>query len=375
MEDPRQGLMSASAIDRRWHCAGSESAERDLPELKVEEVTETGNRIHESLYSGEDEELELSEREIKNRIVELENFAVAEWKEFFGIVEIKHTIRETRCWIRDEKLNQIASAQPDVFYIGISSGGIPYALVINYKTGFAKQTPSERNWQCRTEVLAVKSEYPEVQHVRGGIIASRLYSKLDTTDYTIDDINKTAREIQMIIWRSQQPDAPRVPGPHCRWCKARGICTESATMAMVTAKGLEMRRMANSMDVANFISKLDPADLKVMVDRSSLITEILEAAKQRLKGLSEETLALIGLKLVPGMNLKPITNTKVAYERLEAVLGKEAMMDVISVARGKAADILCEQQQIPLKAAKEQVDVILGDAITPKEGSKKLKPL
>lgn len=366
--------MSASAIDRRHHCPGSNAAEKDLPDLKVEEVTDTGTRIHESLHTGDEDELELSEREIKDRIKNLEAIAVESWVDYFHIV--KHdTVRETRFWIRDEKLNQIASAQPDVVYIGTDAAGNLFGLVLNYKTGFAEQTPSERNWQCRTEVLAVKNEYPPMQQIRGGVIASRLYSKLDTTDYSPSDIANAMRDLQFLLWRAEQADAPRVPGAHCRWCKARGLCPESATMALVVSKGVEFGSLKNSLDVAALIKTLTPSQLKFIYERRSLANEIIESSVQRLKTLPQEQLMLIGLKLDNGASLKPITNTKLAYERLEQVLGKPAMMEVISVARGKAAEVLCEQQQITLKAAKEKVDAILGDAITPKEGAKRLKPL
>lgn len=71
--------MSASAIDRRHHCPGSNAAEKDLPDLKVEEVTDTGTRIHESLHTGDEDELELSEREIKERLSSMEKEALESW--------------------------------------------------------------------------------------------------------------------------------------------------------------------------------------------------------------------------------------------------------------------------------------------------------
>lgn len=373
-EDPRNGLPSASGIDRLWHCPGSRAAEKDLPDLKSEDVTEAGTRIHESFASGDDSELEISEREIKDRAVKLEEFAIEKWKEDFHVVKVVKSVRDCeRYWIRDHKLNQIASALPDVVHIGECEDGSLSALVLNLKTGFKEQTPSEKNWQCRTEVLSVVEEHDNIKTARAGIVASRLYSKIDTTDYDQRDMVNIKRDIDFASWRSEQPDAPRNPGSHCRWCKARGLCRESATMALVVAQGVKFKNIQDSLDVAELIKYLTPAQLKYVYDRRSLATEIIEGSVQRLKGLPSEQLALIGLKLVDGAQLKPVTNIPLAYQRLEAVLGKDAMMGVISVARGKAAEVLCEQKQISLKAAKEEVDKILGDAITPKEGAKRLK--
>lgn len=373
-QDVRLGLASASGIDRIWHCAGSKAAEKDLPELKVEEVTDAGTRIHASL-AGEDQELELSEREVKNRIAEMEKFAVDDWKQYYSIVEIISTVRETRCWIRDASLNQIASAQPDVFYIGVTENGTHCAAVFNFKTGFAEQTPSERNWQCRTEVLAVQSEHDKVMYVRGGIIASRLYSKLDTTDYNPDDMAKARRDLEFALWRADQPDAPRVPGSQCRWCRARGVCPESITHALVVSQGKEFGTLKNSLDVSQLIQRLTPSQLKYIYERKSLAEEIMDGAIQRLKGLPAEQLMLLGLKLSDGAKLKEFVSVPVAFERLEAVVGKSKMMEIISIARGKAADVLCEQEQITLKEAKVRVDSILGDALKDKEGAKRLKAL
>lgn len=374
-QDPRLGLPSASGIDRRWHCPGSAAAEKDLTELKTEDVTDTGTRIHEALESGDDEDLELSEKEVKTRIAHLEEFAVAQWKEHFKVEAVKTVTREERFWIHDpETLKPIASAQPDVVYDGITIYGSEVGLVLNYKTGFAKQTPSERNWQCKTEVLAISEDH-QFTSIRGGIVASRLYSKLDTTDYTVEDIVNIGRDLRFAFWRSMQPDAPRNPGPHCRWCKARGVCPESATYAMVTAKGTELAGLKSPIDVNALITRLDPSDLKRIWERKSLVEQIVEGSVERLKMLPPETLTLIGLQLAPGNRLKPITDVKKAWERLEKELGHDAMLNVISIARGKAAEVLCEQKGISLKKAKEEVDVILGDAITEKEGAKKLKPV
>lgn len=377
-EDVRLGLPSASGLDKLWHCPGSRAAEKDLPELKAEEVTEAGDRIHASFASGDDDDLEISEREINERAVNLEKFAVEKWKEDFRVVKVVKEVRDCeRYWIRDHKLNQIASALPDVVHIGECDSGTLSALCLNLKTGFKEQTPSERNWQCRTEILAVFEEHPGITTARAGIIASRLYTKLDTTDYDARDFANIKRDIDFASWRSDQPDAPRNAGSHCRWCKARGSknCPESLTYAMVASQATEFSAINNSLDVAAVVGRLTPSQLKMVYERKSLAVEIMDASVQRLKGLPSDQLALIGLKLVDGAQLKPVTNIPLAYQRLEAVLGKDAMMNVISVARGKAAEALCEQKQISLKAAKEQVDEILGDAITPKLGAPRLKPV
>lgn len=279
------------------------------------------------------------------------------------------TFRERRLWIRDRSnLNLLASAQLDVYFILGDN-----ALGIDFKTGFADQTPSERNWQLRIQALALWHEYPNLKHIRMAIAHSRLSSKFDACDFTIKDLENVERDLQFLIWKAEQPDSPRVPGSWCRWCKARGLCRESATMALVVAQGVEFGSIKSSLDVAALIKTLTPSQLKYVYDRRSLATEIIDGSVQRLKGLPPEQLSLIGLKLVDGAQLKPVTNIPLAYQRLEAVLGKDAMMNVISVARGKAAEVLCEQRQTTLKAAKEQVDQILGDAITPKEGAKRLK--
>lgn len=363
--------MSASSIDRHWHCAGSRAAEKDLPELRVEEVAETGTKIHASLESGDDEDLELSEREIKEKLSNMERAALDQWMEEFPSESKVETYRERRLWIRDRStLDLLASAQLDVYHIRDT-----YAEAVDFKTGFAEQTPSERNWQLRVQALALWHEYPHLTHIRMAIAHSRLSSKFDACDFTVADLQNVERDLQFLIWKSEQPDAPRVPGSHCRWCRARGVCAESATYALVVAQAKEFGTLKNSLDVAAMIQRMTPSQLKFIHERKSLAVEIMDGAIQRLKGLPPEQLALLGLKLADGAKLKPVTNVKLAYERLEAVLGRERMMDVISVARGKAADVLCEQQQTTLKAAKEKVDEILGDALTEKEGAKRLKSI
>ena len=62
------------------------------------------------------------------------------------------------------------------------------------------------------------------------------------------------------------------------------------------------------------VDRLTPADLVAIWERSTVIGKILEAVKTRLKGFSDEQLALLGLGRTPGRRLDPIIKTKEAFD-------------------------------------------------------------
>ena len=78
--DDRGELPSASSMDRCYHCPGSPAAERGLTALTIESVTADGTAIHEAIETGDDEDLGLSQAEIKDRLVGMEKRAIDQWK-------------------------------------------------------------------------------------------------------------------------------------------------------------------------------------------------------------------------------------------------------------------------------------------------------
>lgn len=377
----REGLPSASGISRLAACAGSQQAEAGLPDIAPETWTQEGSNVHDAVHTGDDSELELSEKEIAAKLKSLEDETFEQW--MAGVIRISgeqpahediNSIRETRLWIRDERLDPIASAQPDSIYLWGA-----YALCLDFKTGYKKTESIERNWQMRTQALAVKSEYPQVTHIRVAIVASRLSSMVDLCDYNANYLLFAKRDLIQILWKSKQPDAPRVPGAHCRYCKAmlHGRCREAITYAMVSSSGLPAT--ANNLDVIQRVGQMTTSELAFVRTRKSLAEQIFEAVDARLKTLSAEELASVGLQLAPGINQTVMRDVAMAFRNLTTgdspIVTPKELLSMMKITIGQVVEHVAVTSDIPKKKAKEIVEARLGEAIEKKEGNRRLKDL
>lgn len=362
-------------MDRIAHCAGSPAMERGLPDLPVEEVAESGTAIHGAMETGDDEGLGMTEKEIAARMRDIELREFTNWAAGYHLAKEPVCVREERFWIRNRQtLDPIASARPDVCYISA-----PYALVINYKSGFKNPTPSERSWQSRTEVIALWHEHPELTTITGAFLASRLSSKYDATEYQQEDLQRVEREIRHIIWRSEQPDAPRVPGPWCRYCKARGLCRENAVYSLVATHGMAVvtgskkTRGEETLAIAQAVARMTPQEMGFVYSRQSTVDAVYAAIKARLLELPENELAAAGYEKQKGNTYYPVDDPAVAFVDLGEVLSSADRAQCIKVVIGTAEDLLAARQGITKKEAKERIISLLG--LQPKLGNPKLKPL
>jgi len=243
VDEEREGMPSASRLDRMFYCPGCLQMEKGLPDLPVDTVTDDGVIVHESKETGDEEGLTMTQLDIKRALDALESRVVDNWRADFNIAqESLKTFREVRFWIRGPQLDKEASAKPDLVVAELKT---EQAFVGNYKTGFARLTPSHLSWQSRCEVIAVWQglfSRSERAHIRGAFLGHRLATRFTATDYTFEDLQRVERELRQIVWRAQQPGAPRVPGSWCRWCNARGLCRENAAYAMLPHAGMEIGR-------------------------------------------------------------------------------------------------------------------------------------
>lgn len=367
--DERAGLPSASGIPKLIHCAGSRAAELPMPNLPEQDVTATGNAVHAAL-AGEEEELELSESEIKEKIAATEKAVVIDWLAEFSLPSVTSVIRETRMWIRNRAtLDPIASAKPDVAYV--STAGL-HALVINYKTGFADQDDSAINWQSRTEALAVWHQYPQLEHIRAGTLSSRLKTKVDFADYTQEDLRRIEQELRHAIWRSEQHDAPRVPGKHCRWCKAQANCKERATYITTP---LHLVKAVDQLDLIQKIGALPPALLGYYYQRKSDVNATFEIMEARLKSFTPEQLREAGYELAKGVTSTKITDVGAAFTKLGEVLTPEQRLSCINLVEGRAIELVAAKETISKEKAKAKVRALLAPWLKQTEGNKRLKLL
>lgn len=380
--DERLGLPSASAMPRIAFCPGSKNAEAGLPPLPEEDTGREGSAIHDALHTGETDDLELTPKEIAERLETLYNAAVEIWTEYFGIVEVVERFSERRFWMRNNAtLERVASAKIDKGIIGITSTGAKIGAVWDFKSGFKSPTHVEANWQIRTQCVAMFNEHPDLVSIRGGIAASRLTSFLDEVDYDRDTLVRSDAEIRQVIWRASLPEAPRNPGSWCRYCQARGTCIQSAVYASLHAQDMpvvarkDADKAAQSLAIAHYVGLMTPEQMGVVYPKKSVSDKIFEAIGDRLRALSAEELKRAGYEAKPGNRLKSITNAVAAWQIVFDLLGHEGALKCITIVRGRIAEEIAERESISLEKAKGRVDTALESVMEEKVGKTRLVKL
>lgn len=369
MLDERHKKPSASGIYRLIACSGSWPAEQDMPELPEQEVTGAGRRIHAALESGDSDELAESESEIASRISALERSGLNGWMLANDIEAAPERIAERRLWMRDRKtLDLVASAQLDVYYV---SGDKAY--FVDAKTGFNDVPPADKNYQVAVQALCLAHEYPEVVEFTGGIAASRLTSKLDLTIYTRDSLRHVEWEILHAIWKANQPGAPRNPGKHCDYCRAKADCPEAAACSSIVLHN-GMVPQLNKLGIAEAVSRMTPMQLAWVWQRSRIAENIFGAISDRLKAMPESQLAAVGLKLKPGAVNRKCTNANEAIAKLSAII-PDKTYECVTVSISKAETAVGEALDIPKKNRREKISEVLSGLIVESKNSSSLQTI
>lgn len=287
MTDERQGLPSASGMDRIAHCPASRQLEPQAPEAPKDEAEETvkltGTVIHAALEKHDFDALEMTLRDIAEAIENLENNLVEAWCRDLKLDRKSlAVIREQRFWLINERLENVLSAKPDVVF---HSKEKKSALIINYKTGFKPHLAARSSYQCRTEAVCVASEL-ELEEVRVCVAQHRFRSSATAAQYSKEHLQYATNELRLIDWRSLQPNATFAAGWWCDWCKAKSICKTAAVYALLpsTVTTPDLPNISN--DDAAFIER-----------RRGVSEKVFAAVKERLKTLPEDELQRLGFEL------------------------------------------------------------------------------
>lgn len=303
-------------MEREINCPGWRPLAATCPKPVQNPLAAAGTRMHAAYETEEVEGLAMDEKSITQRLLHMTDNCLKDWlMELPG--DAKPTeYRERRFWVRNPAtLEQIASAQLDRCWVCGDR-----ALILDAKTGYNEVTPSERNWQIRTQALALFHEFPNLGQIRAGIVASRLADKLDVSNYDQNALRAIQSEIIQADWRAKQPDAARHAGTWCDYCPAKAYCREAATYGNLVTyefQGLDMPALLGR------IQQLTPKGLAAIHEKASIIAKILDAVKDRMKGLDTELLASLGYVLKKGATQTKVGNTRMALKLLTEPQGEE----------------------------------------------------
>ena len=304
--DERAGLPSASGVERILLCHGSWLLEKDLPE-ETSADAERGIRIHEANETGDTSGLTLSEADVSRRCLEIEQELFKVWAAEYVQAQRDpfnpHPIREKRLWIVRRGVH-LASAKIDYYVVAGT-----HALILDTKSGRAKQTPPASNWQLRTGAIAIALNYPGIRHVRVGIVQP-LGAKSPVCDYNEHDILNSEALLFAGLRDANKPDARRVPGlKQCQFCKAKHICPE--------AKAAVLAMRPAGVDFAARWELMLPPEKVRLFEACKLADAISKKIKDRIKqDLVDDPASIPGLVKLPDQNVRAISDPFSFYAAL-----------------------------------------------------------
>ncbi len=157
IEDERQGLPSASGMQRLFLCPGSWNAERKCPIEEESEDAAMGTILHAHMEQGttpedpEDAEAVAWCREMEKALYEKHLGMKENWTDV-------PKVREVRLFERD----RLFSGKPDMVAVGVRK-----AFVVDYKFGRIPVSPAECNLQLSALAVLVMDMFKEGSCGRG----------------------------------------------------------------------------------------------------------------------------------------------------------------------------------------------------------------
>lgn len=353
-EDPRRSMPSASGLGLIVRCHGSWKASRGLPPLPQTEEAEYGDECH-SAFAGTTLIKDLDSAQKQQTVLDAMKIRDRLYEAIIPTEGADMTFTEERFWLKDPDGLPAFSGQVD-WAAWHESGK---ALVLDLKSLYGDTPPPESNWQILGQGVAFFQEMDRRGHkiteLYAGIIQPRITHKPDLVRYTAEQLWGSVRTVQRYIYEAtERPDTPRIPGNHCVFCPAAGMCVEAQSMSAMLL--YESPMMA--------VDKLSPEQLATILPKINVIARICTQVRARAKQLAEATPGAI-----PGYEIKLIDSSLTiddiqgCYEKLKHLVTKEEFRARLKMPVTSIRDLFIERysklHSTTIKAAAEEFEKLV----------------
>jgi hypothetical protein len=290
----------ASNAKRRMNCPGSLNAEAPFPD-ESSPYAELGTAAHElgefCLVNGHEDAFAFIGEEHNGHKVD-DNMARAV-QVYIDHIRATALLEPSLC--RYEKRFSLDKLDPpmpmfgtaDCIIYGKESGTL---YVLDYKHGQGVAVEVEDNAQLKYYALGAILEIgdkapvnkvitvviqPRAMHADGPV---RSYS------YSRDEIMDFGTELIDAAHESLKPNAPRLAGDHCKFCKAAGTCSALRNDALAVAQ--------DEFGAVKDLNDLTPAEVADYLEKVPLIEEWIKSLRRHANYILESGNALPGYKLV-----------------------------------------------------------------------------
>ena len=327
MSDERNGLPSASKMQRVTACPWSHKAECMFPPGDTNDAAESGRKIHSVLaFEASADTLTAAEAETAEMCAAAAVAVQAEWQ---GEAAGEHltTMREQRLWLHKGNLVMRKpgsaakfSGQADLIVFDRHNRR---ALVIDYKTGRGEQTTAVDNAQLASLAVLV-SNYLDAETVRVAIVQPWA-GKPTVADYGYDDLQTASKWLHDTLLRADNalPEMARA-GEHCKWCRAasHNSCVAfrqytDAVPALIQPESVAAMKPAEQTAVLlDRAMAMPAAELAEAIGKLGLVTKAIDALKDAAKqraASDPEFQSYFGLREKAGR--RSVTDVGVAFAR------------------------------------------------------------
>lgn len=300
IEDERQGLPSASGMQRLFLCPGSWQAEKKCPVEEESEDAALGTMLHACMEQGttpkdpEDAEAVAWCREMEASLCEKH---LGMKKDLADV----QTMREVRLFEREH----LFSGKPDMVAIWNRK-----AFVVDYKFGRLPVTAAECNLQLSALAVLVM-DHCEVDEVFVCILQPYASRKEPAVcRYTREIVERARMFFRSCVKLAQDDHAPLKPDERaCRYCRAQSSCP-AVKLALVHV---------TSGDLTAAWEQWSPEKRREAYDLAKLAKRWAASVESKVKADLRAELEIPGLTLAPGKKAFTITDAAAAFQILNGL--------------------------------------------------------
>ena len=224
--------------------------------------------------------------------------------------------------------------------------------VVDFKYGKGSKVYAKGNPQLMLYASGCLANLPTIKNVKLVIVQPRL-NHVDEVEYARAEIEKTEAMIKPIAEKAFRGAGELVTGEHCKYCKAKAVCTAYARDIAETKPKMIAPKELTTKEVAELIPKAE------------LIADWLSAAKQYLLGECLAGREVKGYKAVEGRATRVWSDQDKALELLEqAGFDKALIYETAPLSLAKLEKVV----------GKKEFGELVGEYITRKAGKPTLTP-
>lgn len=300
IKDERQGLPSASGMQRLFLCPGSWNAERKCPHDEESEDAAMGTMLHACMEQGTTPE-DPEDAEAVAWCREMEDFLC---NKYLGSTDVSR-YREVRLFERGDRL---FSGKPDMVAVGTRR-----ALVVDYKFGRLPVAAAECNLQLSALAVLVMDMFEDgaVDEVFVCILQPYASRKEPAVcRYTRESVEQARAFFQTCIKLAQDEHAPLKPSEKaCRYCRAQSSCP-AVSLALVNV---------TSSDLTAAWEQWTPEKRREAYDLAKLAKKWAASVEGKVKADLRAEVEIPGLVLAPGKKAFTITDAAAAFQILNGL--------------------------------------------------------